>query len=58
MELFKEKKVESSHTRTHYPNRDDENYLKHTLTFLNNGNIGISYKPVILGMFEPKERVY
>lgn len=52
------KESRGSHTRTDYPNRDDENYLKHTLTFLNNGNIGISYKPVILGMFEPKERVY
>jgi succinate dehydrogenase / fumarate reductase flavoprotein subunit len=47
-----------SHTRTDHPDRDDENYLKHTLTVLNDGNISVSYKPVILGMFEPKERVY
>jgi succinate dehydrogenase / fumarate reductase flavoprotein subunit len=47
-----------SHTRTDYPNRDDENYLKHTLIVLKDKNLNVSYKPVTLGMFEPKERVY
>jgi succinate dehydrogenase / fumarate reductase, flavoprotein subunit len=55
---IKREESRGSHTRADYPNRDDENYLKHTLTVLKDKNLNISYKPVILGMFEPKERVY
>lgn len=47
-----------SHTRTDYPERDDLNFLKHTLVGLSDEIVHISYKPVKLGMFEPKERVY
>jgi len=47
-----------SHTRTDHPDRDDNRFLKHTIAFLKDGNINITYKPVKLGMFKPKERVY
>ena len=47
-----------SHTRTDYPLRDDNNFLKHTIISLQGKKLDISYKPVKLGMFEPKERVY
>jgi succinate dehydrogenase / fumarate reductase flavoprotein subunit len=47
-----------SHTRTDYPQRDDLNFLKHTISTLKGGKIDISHSPVKLGMFEPKERVY
>ncbi len=47
-----------SHTRTDHPNRDDDNYLKHTLVTLEDDELHVKYKPVILGMFKPKERVY
>ena len=47
-----------SHTRTDYPLRDDANFLKHTIVSLKNEEMEISYTPVTLGMFEPKERVY
>ena len=47
-----------SHTRTDHQDRDDEKFLKHTITFLKDGNMDITYKPVKLGMFKPKERVY
>ena len=47
-----------SHTRTDYPSRDDEKFLKHTIISFKNGKIQISYKPVNIGIFEPKERVY
>ena len=47
-----------SHTRTDYPLRDDANFLKHTIAALQDKEISISYKPVKLSMFEPKERVY
>lgn len=47
-----------SHTRTDYPLRNDTHFLKHTIAALQGKKIEISYKPVTLGMFEPKERVY
>jgi succinate dehydrogenase / fumarate reductase, flavoprotein subunit len=47
-----------SHTRTDHPERDDTNFLKHTLISLKDKKLVLNYKPVVLGMFEPKERVY
>ncbi len=53
-----------AHYRDDYPNRDDVNWLKHTLAYLNeDGSIRLDYKPVRLKpltvpTFEPKERVY
>ena len=52
------KESRGSHTRTDYPLRNDANFLKHTIAALQDKEISISYKPVKLGMFEPKERVY
>jgi succinate dehydrogenase / fumarate reductase flavoprotein subunit len=47
-----------SHTRTDNPARDDEHFLNHTITRIRNGEIGITYAPVISGMFSPEGRVY
>jgi succinate dehydrogenase / fumarate reductase flavoprotein subunit len=47
-----------SHTRTDYPDRDDTEFLVHTLACRSDGGTVIDYAPVTLGMFEPKERVY
>lgn len=47
-----------SHKRNDYPDRDDEKFLKHTIVSLKDGKPVINYKPVKLGKFEPKERVY
>jgi succinate dehydrogenase / fumarate reductase, flavoprotein subunit len=48
-----------AHSREDYPNRDDEEWLKHTLAYADeNGNIELSYKPVTITRFQPKERVY
>jgi succinate dehydrogenase / fumarate reductase flavoprotein subunit len=55
---IKREESRGSHMRTDHPNRDDENFLKHTLIGLEDKNLNIKYKPVTLGMFEPKERVY
>ena len=46
------------HTREDYPNRDDENWLKHTLACKENGKIKIDYKPVVITKHQPKARVY
>lgn len=52
------KESRGSHKRTDYPERDDENFLKHTLVKGDEESMIVSYSPVNLGMFEPEERVY
>ncbi|HEY9883504.1 MAG TPA: succinate dehydrogenase/fumarate reductase flavoprotein subunit [Thermosynechococcaceae cyanobacterium] len=47
-----------SHSREDYPDRDDTNFLKHTLTYYSPAGIDISYKPVVITMFQPQERKY
>ncbi len=47
-----------SHSREDFPKRDDENFLRHTLAYYSPAGIDIAYRPVKLGMFEPKERKY
>jgi succinate dehydrogenase / fumarate reductase flavoprotein subunit len=46
------------HAREDYPKRDDANWLKHTLAWVENGEIRLSYKPVVITKYQPKERVY
>ncbi|MFA5982832.1 MAG: succinate dehydrogenase flavoprotein subunit [Methylococcaceae bacterium] len=53
------------HAREDFPNRDDVNWLKHSLTWLNDAEVKIDYRPVHLytltnevEMIPPKERVY
>lgn len=46
------------HTREDYPERDDQNWLKHTLACKENGKIKIDYKPVVITKHQPKARVY
>ena len=47
------------HARDDYPKRNDEAWLKHTLCHLQeDGSLNLDYKPVTLGRYEPKERVY
>ncbi|AFZ68318.1 succinate dehydrogenase flavoprotein subunit [Deinococcus peraridilitoris] len=50
-----------AHAREDYPDRDDDNWLKHTMAYRNMnvpGKVNIGYKDVVLGRFEPKPRVY
>mgnify|MGYP001191833896 FL=1 len=47
-----------AHSREDYKERDDVNWLKHTLVHKDEGGIRIDYKPVTLGRYEPKPRVY
>jgi succinate dehydrogenase / fumarate reductase flavoprotein subunit len=47
------------HAREDFPKRNDENWLKHTLCHKEGGgNYHIDYKPVVIGRYQPKERVY
>lgn len=47
------------HARDDYPERDDANWLKHTLCHKEaEGQYCLEYKPVTLGRYQPKARVY
>jgi succinate dehydrogenase / fumarate reductase flavoprotein subunit len=47
-----------AHARDDYPKRDDVNWLKHTLAWFKDGECKLSYKPVVITRYQPKERVY
>ncbi|MCX7945335.1 MAG: FAD-binding protein [Deltaproteobacteria bacterium] len=47
-----------SHFRIDYPKRDDAQFLKHTIARYSKGEISLSYKPVKIVKWEPKERKY
>jgi succinate dehydrogenase / fumarate reductase flavoprotein subunit len=47
------------HFREDYPNRDDVNFLQHTMAYrLDNGEIKLDYKPVVMTRYQPMERKY
>jgi succinate dehydrogenase / fumarate reductase flavoprotein subunit len=47
-----------AHFREDYPERDDRNWLKHTLIRKTDQGLESSYKPVTITRFQPKARAY
>ena len=47
-----------AHARRDYPDRDDENFLKHTLVFKKDSGLELDYKPVTITHWKPIERKY
>jgi len=47
-----------AHSREDFPERDDEEWLKHTLSAVRDGKVELTYKPVDVTRFEPKPRTY
>lgn len=47
-----------AHFREDYPQRDDTNFLKHTMAYYSPAGIDIQYRPVAITMFQPQERKY
>jgi succinate dehydrogenase / fumarate reductase, flavoprotein subunit len=55
-----------AHSRDDYANRDDANWLKHSFACaaepsgaaINTSPVELSYRPVVITKFEPKERTY
>ena len=52
------KESRGAHLREDYPDRDDVEWLNHTLAYRTSGGIQLKKKPVVLTRFEPKERKY
>ena len=59
------KESRGAHAREDYPKRDDQNYMKHTLSWHTKQEVKINYRPVNLSTltndvqtFPPKERIY
>lgn len=46
------------HSREDFQNRDDQNWLKHTLAWKKGDQTVIDYKPVTITKYQPKARVY
>jgi succinate dehydrogenase / fumarate reductase flavoprotein subunit len=55
---WKRQESRGAHSREDYPKRDDANFLQHTLAYYSPAGVDINYMPVVITMFEPKERKY
>ena len=47
-----------AHSREDFPQRDDQNFLQHTLAYYSPSGIDIDYMPVVIQDFTPVERKY
>ena len=48
-----------AHSREDYPDRDDANWLHHSLAFRqDDGTVRLDHKPVVITDWQPKERTY
>jgi succinate dehydrogenase/fumarate reductase flavoprotein subunit len=47
-----------AHSRLDHPDRDDESWLRHTLTLYDDGHVALDYRPVTITEFEPAVRSY
>ncbi|MDE5109294.1 MAG: FAD-binding protein, partial [Trichodesmium sp. St17_bin3_1_1] len=52
------KESRGAHSREDFTERNDEDFLRHTLAYYSLAGIDIGYRPVTISMFEPKERKY
>ncbi len=59
------KESRGAHAHEDYPDRDDKNWMKHTLTWVKNGKVKIDFRPVHtytmtkdIDYIKPKKRVY
>ena len=58
MGALNRKESRGAHSRTDYPNRDDINFLKHTLAYYNKAEPRLAWHPVKFTQYAPVERKY
>ena len=58
MGALNRKESRGAHSRTDYPNRDDINFLKHTLAYHNKAEPRLAWHPVKFTQYAPVERKY
>ncbi|WP_457569077.1 succinate dehydrogenase flavoprotein subunit [Desulfurobacterium sp.] len=58
MTALERRESRGAHYRVDYPERDDKNFLKHSIVTLENGEYKLSYKPVNITKYKPEERKY
>jgi succinate dehydrogenase / fumarate reductase flavoprotein subunit len=57
------KESRGGHAREDYPNRDDVNFMRHTMAYRRTDESGgeyvqLDYKPVVITRYQPMERKY
>jgi succinate dehydrogenase / fumarate reductase flavoprotein subunit len=52
------KESRGSHYREDFEQRDDVNFLQHTLAYCDPSGVRLEYMPVVVNRFEPQERKY
>ncbi len=53
------KESRGGHAREDYPNRDDANFMMHSMSYRHeDGSIGLDFKPVTITRYQPMERKY
>jgi succinate dehydrogenase / fumarate reductase flavoprotein subunit len=52
------KESRGAHAREDFQDRDDVNFLSHTLAYQSEGGPRLRYKPVTITKFQPKPRIY
>jgi succinate dehydrogenase / fumarate reductase flavoprotein subunit len=52
------KESRGAHAREDFPKRDDDHWMKHSLSWLEGEKVRLDYKPVVITKYPPKERTY
>jgi succinate dehydrogenase / fumarate reductase, flavoprotein subunit len=47
-----------AHSRTDFPERDDDNWMKHTLSYLEDDSVRLDYSEVAMTTYQPQVRTY